>query len=154
MRKTALALSFRNLLLGFLSALALAAAATPARAGNVAFLSRSGSGTACTLAAPCAVMIAAVFVAGPSGEVICLDKGPYNEVIIMHSVTISCGDGLWEAPTGGININTPAGSDVVIEGLVVEGNGLAGSSIFSRGQGALHLRQVRVGNIAGSPVTE
>src|SRR5437588_12234778 len=96
--------------------------ATPAGAfGLQAYLSRTGSGTACTLASPCASMSTAITAAGAGGEVICLDKSNYSSVVINFSITISCGDGLWEAPGGTINITTPAGADVVIEGLVADG---------------------------------
>src|SRR5215469_4977505 len=107
--------------------LGLTAAATPARAvgGNVAYLSHTGSGTTCSQTAPCASMVLAVINAGTNGEVICLDKGNYGGVSINVPVTISCGDGLWEAPDAGPSINTPAGADVVIEGLVLDGTGVA-----------------------------
>src|SRR5215469_7108346 len=93
-------------IIGGICALALAAAATPASAA-VVFLAHDGSGSACTLAAPCGLMGIAVIVAGANGEIICLDKGPYNAANISQSVTISCGDGLWEAPNVLIFINTP-----------------------------------------------
>src|SRR5262245_13423563 len=103
-------------LMGGICAL-VAAAATPASAGQ-AYLSRTGSGTTCSFAAPCGLMLVATPVAGANGEVICLDKGPYAGDTITQSITISCGDGLWEAPAGGVLISTPAGSDVIIEGFV------------------------------------
>jgi hypothetical protein len=132
-----------------LPALALAAAATPASA-QVAYLSRSGGGTTCNLAAPCNLMSNALVAAGFNGEVICLDRSNYGSAEIAISITISCGDGLWEAPDGGIRISTSAGADVVIEGLVLDGLGFSGISFGYIGQGALHLRRVRVGNNGGS----
>src|SRR5215471_16501834 len=102
-------------IIGGICALALTSAATPASAG-IAFLSHTGSGSTCSQAVPCASMGAAVGVAGAGGEVICLDKGSYGSATITQSVTISCGDGLWEAPAGATFIITPAGADVVIEG--------------------------------------
>src|SRR5437868_4382694 len=81
--------------------------ATPAGAfGLQAYLSRTGSGTACTLASPCASMSSAITAAGAGGgEVICLDKSNYGSgVTITFSITISCGDGLWEAPGTGVVI--------------------------------------------------
>jgi len=131
--------------------LAVATAATPASAGQ-AYLSRTGSGSTCSLAAPCGPfgMATAIFVAGANGEVICFDKGNYGGATISQSVTISCGDGLWEDPSGSVMINTPAGSDVVIEGLVLDGTSEPGSAILMNGQGALHLRRVRAGNTTGS----
>jgi hypothetical protein len=137
-------------LLGGICALTLAAAATPASAGLTTYLSRTGSGSMCTLAAPCADISAAISAAGFAGEVICLDRFNYGSLVtITQTVTISCGDGLWEAPAGTITISTPAGSDVVIEGLVTDGNGSGGNIITMNGQGALHLRRVRVGNVGG-----
>lgn len=44
---------------------------TPASAGSAAYLSRTGSGNACSLALPCASMPSAVSAAGANGEVIC-----------------------------------------------------------------------------------
>jgi len=96
-------------------------------------------------------MTNAIGAAGLNGEVICLDKFAYGGVGITQSVTISCGDGLWEAPNSNdlVIINTPSGADVVIEGLVIDGSGLVGNSIIVQGQGALHLRRVRSGNNGG-----
>jgi len=126
-------------------ALAFAAAATPASAG-FAFLSRTGSGSVCSLAAPCQFMDVAITAAGPNGVVICLDKSNYLGAGITQPVTISCGDGLWEAPAGGVTILTPAGSDVVIEGLDMDGAGRSSGGMLIQGQGTVHLRRVRVGN--------
>jgi len=143
-------------LMGGICALALGAAATPARAaGNIAYLSHAGSGNTCTLAGSCADMVSALAAAGANGEVICLDKGAYLGAAISQPVTISCGDGLWESAAHLLRINTPAGSDVVIEGLVmdlvfvIEVGGDA-TGIAVTGQGALHLRRVRVGNTTGN----
>jgi len=138
--------------IGGICALAVAAAATPANAaGNVAYLSRAGSDNpGCNLSAPCGTMNFAVLVAGANGEVICLDKGDYRGAAISHSVTISCGDGLWETPFQTLQINTPAGSDVVIEGLVIDELGNGPFAITMIGQGTLHLRRVRVGNTSGN----
>jgi hypothetical protein len=125
--------------------------ATPASAvGNAAYLSHTGSSGPCTLAAPCNSMSLALTAAGVGGEVICLDKGSYGQGNISQSVTISCGDGFWETPAVTINITTPAGADVVIEGLVSDGLGSSGTTMSFTGQGSLRLRRVRIGNDSGS----
>jgi hypothetical protein len=93
----------------------------------------------------------AIFVAGVNGEVICLDKSSYGNASISQPVTISCGDGLWESPLNQILINPPAGSDVVIEGLVGDGLGNNDATVVMSGQGTLHLRRVRMGNNPPSP---
>jgi hypothetical protein len=95
-------------LIGGICALALAAAATPASAAT-AYLSRTGGGIICSIAAPCLSMATALSAAGSNGEVICLDKAPYGFATINMAVTISCGDGWWEAPLG-ISINMPGGA--------------------------------------------
>lgn len=133
--------------------LAAASFVTPASAVTEAYLKSTGSGSACTLAAPCASMVSAIAAAGAGGEVICLDKGAYSSNVtfnISQSVTISCGDGLWEAPHGEVDINTPAGADVVIEGLVIDAETSGCCSIRFVGQGNLTLRRIRSGNMIGA----
>ncbi len=119
---------------------------TPANAA-AAYLSRSGSGSSCTLAAPCVNMSIAIGVAGAGGEVICLDKGSYGGgPTISSGLTISCGDGLWEAPGAVLNIIPPAGAAVVIEGLVSDTLAAGAGVVVVGGQGAVHLHRVRIGN--------
>jgi hypothetical protein len=117
------------LFVGLVVALA-ACIAMPASAGTAAYVARAGSGTTCTLAAPCSSMTAAIPVAGLAGEVICLDKGSYSGATFTQTITISCGDDFWEAPGGQIVISTPAGSSVTIEGLVIDAIGSTGTAVF------------------------
>jgi hypothetical protein len=137
-------------LIGGICALTLAAAATPALAGTT-YLSRTGSGATCTLAAPCTSMNLAVGLAGANGEVICLDKGNYGGVTITQFVTISCGDGLWEAPGSFVMVTTPSFSGASIEGLIADGAGLSpfAANIVVNGGGLVILRRVRIGNNPG-----
>lgn len=124
---------------------------TTATAASIAFLSHTGSGSACSLAAPCASMSSAITAADVGGEVICLDKGIYGGATITSSITISCGDGLWEAPAATVGINTPTPSHVVvIEGLVSDGLTVSGPAVSFTNQGALHLHRVRIGNGSGA----
>ena len=132
-------------IVGGICALALAAPATPASAAT-AYLSLTGSGSICSIAAPCNDMGPALAVAGPNGEIICLDKGNYGGPGIAQSVTISCGDGLWEALANPVTIFK---GEVVIEGLVVDLQGGGGTGL-SLVQGTLHLRRVRIGNSSGN----
>jgi hypothetical protein len=134
-----------------LFAVALASCiATPASAG-IAYLARAGSGTTCTLAAPCNSMNGAISAAGAAGEVICLDKGKFGAAFITQSVTISCGDDLWEVLAEVVSIfNLPAGSSVSIEGLVMDGNGSIGTAFTFNGEGDLRLHRVRIGNNPGA----
>jgi len=130
--------------------LAFAVLTTPVGAAN-AYLSHTGSGAACTITTPCANMAFALAVAGTGGEVICLDKGNFgNGTVFTQAVTISCGDGLWEAPGGTVSIQPPAGAEVVIEGLVIDGQASGCCSLGFTGQGSLRLRRVRSGNVVGA----
>jgi hypothetical protein len=94
-------------------------------------------------------MNAALTAAGTAGEVICLDKGVFNGANITVSVTISCGEDLWEASGGLVAVTTPAGSSVSIEGLVSDGTGSPGIAVKFFGQGNLGLHRVRLGNAPG-----
>ncbi|MGB9366558.1 MAG: hypothetical protein WCE79_11155 [Xanthobacteraceae bacterium] len=94
-------------------------------------------------------MSSALPVAGPTGEIVCLDKGNYNGASIFQPITISCGDALWEAPAGTVTVSTAAGTDVTIEGLVMDGLAVAGVGVNFIGQGSLHLHRVRIGNNGG-----
>lgn len=116
---------------------------TPASAGGIGYLSRVTSGS-CTEGSPCSSMTSALNVAGVGGKVVCLDKGNYGATSITQSVTISCGDGLWEA-RGTTTINIQAGADVAIEGLKISDNGGSNGISFT-GQGTLHLHRVWIGN--------
>ena len=136
-----------------ISALALAAASfAPGAEAATAFLARSGAGSACSLASPCASMSSALAAAGANGEVICLDRGVYGGALILQSVTISCGDGFWE--TGGafvtITLQTAAAA-ATIEGLVNDRQRAGpGNALSFNGQGALTLRRARLGNTGGN----
>ena len=136
---------FAALTVAFISS---SASANPT--GNATYLARAGSGTACTKTAPCTFMGDAIDAAGDGGEVICLDKGAYgNPATITHSVTISCGDGLWETSGNGFGVNAPAGSRVDIEGLIIDCRGDSGSAFIFAGSGTLSLLHVRIGNTVG-----
>ena len=125
---------------------------SPASATSAAFLASTGTGTTCSQVAPCVSMDTAIGVAGVGGEVVCLDKFKYGSASnITTSVTISCGDGLWDTSLPFVNINTPANSKVVIEGLVGDCLGLTCSTIINfSGQGDLELRRVSIGHSGGS----
>lgn len=127
--------------------------AAPAMASNVTYLALGGTGGTCSSSSPCASMAAALTAAGPNGEVVCLDRGNYGNATITFGVTISCGAGLWIVAVSNVVITTPAGSDVVIEGLVADEAGATGSgaaTISFNGQGALHVRRTRAGNATGT----
>ena len=124
---------------------------TSADAASTSYVSRAGTATTgCSKTAPCGIIANAIQAAGVGGEAICLDKGTFGGAIISQSVTISCGDDLWEAPATEVNINAPAGSNVSIEGLTMDGTNFAGTAMTISGQGSLRLHHVRIGNTPGA----
>lgn len=137
-----------------LAALAIASAspATEAAAASAAYVSRTGTATTvCAVTAPCGTMGNAAGAAGAGGVVFCLDKGAYGLVNITFSISIFCGDGLWEAPGAQMTITLANTTDkVILEGVTSDGVTLSGATIIFNGKGSLELRNARLGNGAGS----
>jgi Right handed beta helix region len=79
----------------------------------------------CTRTQPCQTFAAALSKVAPGGEINCLDSGGFGTVEITKSISIRC-VGVTAGITGvgnfGISVNTPAGSEVLLEGLDIEGN--------------------------------
>jgi hypothetical protein len=72
---------------------------TPALAAEdnlKSYLKSTGSGTACTLAAPCNVFQNAYDATVPGGEINCLDSGFFSTGSILKSITIDCAGGTME----------------------------------------------------------
>src|SRR5262249_30885585 len=90
----------------------------------------SGAGSdanACTRAAPCLTFATAISKTLTGGEINCLDSGGFGSVDITKSISIRCVGvtaGMLVAPGDvGIFVNAPAGSEVLLEGLDIEGQG-------------------------------
>jgi len=136
------------------AACAFVHSATSAKAA-VAYLSNTGSGSACTLSAPCGDIGSALAAAGPfAAQVICLNKGAYlsfgGTATISASVTISCGDGLWAPQFGVLVVNTPPNSKVIIEGYFADEGDSGFNAISFIGQGTLELLHVRASGSTNS----
>lgn len=99
----------------------------------------------CAVASPCRNFAAALQQTNPGGEIIALDSGGFGTVTVERSVTIAAAPGAYAGitvPAGGIGvwILAPAGTIVVVRGLIVKGvGGLAGIHLNS-GQ-ELHVEQ-------------
>src|SRR5690349_3598944 len=91
---------------GFATLASVVLAATSAQAIPRTFVSGTGSGTACTRAAPCATFQAAHDATTTGGQVNCLDPGDFGSVAITKAITIDC-TGTFGAGTG------PATGDAV-----------------------------------------
>jgi hypothetical protein len=94
-------------------------AAEPAQAlDNVTFVKSTGSGTACTLTAPCAGFQNAQTATAAGGEIHCLDSGVITGTVIIKSLTIDCGG--FATTTTFFTINS-AGIVVTIRNLTISG---------------------------------
>ena len=143
------------LVLAFVSAVCLSLMhATPAQA----LLSRtwvSGTGddtNTCQLTTPCKTFQGALLKTDTGGEIACLGAGGFGSVTITKSVSIICKlgtDGV--ATTGGnaITVNTPANSVVILQGLDIDGLGVASIGISFTGAGVLHVQQCLIRNFKG-----
>ena len=102
---------------------------TPAQAlNNVSFVSSTGTGSACTRAAPCPLLGDAISATAPGGEINCVDSGSgllTGFMTIQKSITIDCAG--TATVTGSIQING-AGIVVKIRNLTITGLGSGGIS--------------------------
>ncbi|HEY8262041.1 MAG TPA: right-handed parallel beta-helix repeat-containing protein [Methylosinus sp.] len=124
-------------LAGFAS-LAAIAAASPALAGSVSFVSSKGvdNGNCGLAASPCRTFAYALTQTNASGEIKVLDPGFYNTVAINKSVTITGVPGTsiaMTAPNTAITIDAGANGIVNLRGIEINGQGvgLAGISVLS-----------------------
>src|SRR5438128_1541522 len=81
----------------------------------------------CSRTAPCKTFFTALAKTTPGGEINCLDRGDFGEVIIDKSITISCEAGtagvLVQANTVGIFIGAATTDVVTLRGLDIDGQG-------------------------------
>ena len=92
----------------------------------------------CSRTAPCKTFAGAISKTATNGEINCLDPGGFGAVTITKAITISCEivtAGVVVSGTNAIVINAPAGSNVYLKGLDIEGlnTGLNGISFLSGG---------------------
>jgi hypothetical protein len=123
--------------------LGLTGYAAPAWALNFrSYVSVSGTGTACTITAPCGSMGAAVAATTNGGVISCLDSNDYSEeppVTIAITVTIDC---TGTAATAGPFTVDGAGIGVTIKNIGIFSNSGAGI-LFEEGA-FLHVENVQI----------
>jgi hypothetical protein len=101
----------------------------------------------CSRTAPCKTFAGAISKTAAGGEINALDPGGFGAVTITKSITIKADGvlaGVLVLASNGIIINAAPTDVVVIDGLDIEGVGLAGSSI--NGINILNARIVYVRN--------
>jgi hypothetical protein len=131
------------------------AAATPAQALNQrSFVSGSGTGTACTITAPCLTFQIAHDATSPFGVVTCLDSGANSStgiffVNITKSITIDCGG--TSATSWYVTVNGP-GIVVTLRNLQITSVGnTAGVGVNFVNGAALFVDHCVIENWNGSP---
>jgi hypothetical protein len=96
---------------------------TPAQANLKSFVSSTGTGTACTFAAPCGNFQPAHDATDPGGQIACLDSGIFGGATLTKSITIDC------AGTSATSFNflvNGAGIVVTIRNVTLEAGGATG----------------------------
>lgn len=113
------------------------------------YVSGTGAGTLCSLAAPCATFQNAHDKTTAGGVVTCLDAGEYGPVNINRSITIDCvdtGATILGTDTGGINILTGDSFPIVVNlrGLTIDGGSASPFGIAMNSAGELHIERCRI----------
>jgi hypothetical protein len=126
-------------------------AAAPARAQNyITFVKSTGSGTMCTLVAPCGSLQAAHDVTSVGGEIHCLDSGFVFGVLIAKSITIDCAGQATVIDT--IAVAAP-GIVVTIRNLTLDGFGIYSAGIVFYEGAALLVENCVIENYNGGSPT-
>jgi len=132
---------------------------TPALAQNlISFVSNSGDdGNNCrAIISACASFQHAHDVTASGGEIIVLNAGEYDRVVINRSIHIT-NDGVGTASVSsfssgqsGIDINAGAGDVVGLRGLAVDGRGAGRTGIDIATVSAVHIQNCVIRNFQGS----
>lgn len=91
----------------------------------------------CSRTAPCKTFAGAISKTATGGEINCLDPGGFGGVTITKSIQIICGPsgeaGVLVSGTPGITVNAAAGSEILLDGLDIEGlsTGLNGVNVIA-----------------------
>jgi hypothetical protein len=103
----------------------------------------------CSRTAPCKTFPGAISKTATGGEINCLDPGGFGAVTITKSITISCPStgtaGITAAGVTGVIVNTPAGAEVLLEGLDIDGFGTGshGVNIISNTKVTIQKSSIR-----------
>lgn len=109
----------------------------------------------CSRTAPCKTFAGAISKTATGGEINVLDPGGFGGVTITKSITIrsdSIEAGVLVSGTNAIIVNAPTNSNVVLDGLDIEGlgTGLAGVRIIQAG--VVYIRKSSIRNFTGNAV--
>jgi hypothetical protein len=137
------------------SALLAAGSISPAQAAPRTFVSGTGSGAACTRAAPCATFQAAHDATDAGGEVNCVDAGEFSAVVISKSITIDCNGTLGGIAAGGgglfDGLVSIASANIVVRlrNLTINGKGTGLVGVNFANGAALFVENCVIANFNG-----
>lgn len=111
----------------------------------------------CSRTAPCKTFAGAISKTLTGGEIDTLDGSGFGGVTVTKSITIASDGagigGVLVGGTSGITVNAPAGSTIYLRKLVIEGLGLTGNSIAGVNviSGDVHIDDCVIHGFTGSP---
>lgn len=113
----------------------------------------------CSRTAPCKTFAGAISKTAVGGEINTLDPGGFGAVTITKSISIISAHnaGVLLSASNGITVNVPAGSEVLLEGLEIEGLANTASSpglngVRMIGSGRLTIRKCAIRNFSDNAV--
>ncbi len=106
----------------------------------------------CSRTAPCKTFAGAISKTATGGEISVLDPGGFGAVTITKSISIVADGsegGILASLVNGIVINAPAGSNVNLRGLVIEGFGNGLNGIRFLAGGSVHIEDCVIQGFSG-----
>jgi len=102
----------------------------------------------CSRTAPCKTFAGAISKTATGGEIDVLDPGGFGAVTITKSISIEgcCIAGVLVSGTNGIVVAAPAGSNVVLRGLTIEGLGTGLAGVKFQTGGSLYVEDSYINN--------
>jgi len=110
----------------------------------------------CSRTAPCKTFAGAISRTATGGEINCLDPGGFGILTITKSVTISCPftgtAGVLGALTTGITINAAGASEVLLQGLDIDGQGTGNNGVHIISATKVTIQSCSIRNFTGNGV--
>ena len=103
----------------------------------------------CSRTAPCKTFAGAISKTAVGGEIDVLDPGGFGAVTITKAISIEAEGviaGVLVSGTNGIVVSAPAGSNVILRGLTIEGLGTGLNGISFSGGGTLSVENCTINN--------
>jgi len=139
-------------LFALLAALACSFTAGPAHACARVFVASYGNDSnPCTFLSPCKTFQQAVNVVDAGGEVTAIDSAGFGPILITKAVTITSPNGVEagivaNAKADAIDINAGPNDAVVLQGLTLNGSGVAYNGVVFNSGGSLTVTNCVVQN--------